>query len=44
MEGEATDILFNIKGCRVKVVYLNGSKAVYFKDPDGIILELIENI
>ncbi|MBU3812239.1 MAG: VOC family protein [Candidatus Niameybacter stercoravium] len=115
MEGEATDTLFGIKGCKVKVAYLNGSellhtppvellefitpsvktirnrldqismselcfyvdyinlvyeklkekgveflstpqyfdltaqgfgksKAVYFKDPDGIILELIEEI
>lgn len=115
MEGDSTDALFNIKDCKVRVAYLNGSeeissppiellkfekglkkdgnpelnkisisevcfqvenidnayknllskgveflsqpqffdfteqgfgksKAVYFKDPDGIILELIEEI
>lgn len=41
MEGEATDILFNIDNCRVKVAYINASNQMY--SPSIELLEFREN-
>ena len=43
MEGNETDKMFRKENCKARVAYLNGeSRAFYFRDPDGIILEIMQ--